>query len=455
MKLESIIKDVRTGMIPAEVYSDSELFELERERVFGRAWMFLAHESELPDPGDYVVRRIIADSFIVCRDEAGEIRVLFNMCLHRGMQVCRSEFGNASHFRCPYHAWTYKNTGELTGVPFHGDAYGGDAGLRREGVTLLPAPRMGVYGGLIFASLDPNAPDLDTYLGGFKFYLDFYLSQSEHGAEVSPPQRFRIKANWKIGAENFSGDTYHTPHTHASVVEINLFSAPKARKRKEGALYFADSGGGTTYKLPTTDMRQNLGSIGYPPEMIDRMEAVWDPHHRLMVGEAGFMPSAATVVPNLSFVHNWPIVNEEGLVVPFISMRQWQPVSATETEVLSWFVVDRDAPDWYKAASYKAYLMCFGSSGMFEQDDVENWTSITQMASGQMARRLNLHSRMGLLRDGETVTPPIDWPAPGRAFVGFGEFNQRELLALWCDMLESGGPLAYDGRNGDRAATVS
>jgi hypothetical protein len=162
------------------------------------------------------------------------------------------------------------------------------------------------------------------------------------------------------------------------------------------------------------------------------------------------MPSAATVLPNLSFVHNWPVVDEKGLVAPFVSIRLWQPVSATETEVYSWFAVDRNAPDWYKAVSKKAYLMCFGSSGMFEQDDVENWTSITQMARGMMARRLNLNSRMGLTRDGDTVTPPIEWPAPGRAFTGFGEYNQRELLSLWCDLLEAG---AAD-RDG-RVATVA
>jgi len=436
MDLAEVIDDVRRGMIPAIVYSDDEIFELEKRRVFGKAWMFLAHESEIAEPGDYVVRRIVDDSFIVVRGEDGAVRVLFNMCLHRGMQVCRSELGNASHFRCPYHAWTYKNNGDLTGVPFHKDAYGGEAGLRREGVSLLPASRVDTYAGLIFASLDPDAPELEDFLGGFRFYLDFYLRQSDAGVQFSGPQRFRVKANWKIGAENFAGDTYHTPHTHASVVDINLFSAPKAKKRKEGALYFAGAGGGTTYKLPSTDFRENLRSIGYPDEMIDRMDATWDDEHRSMVGTSGFMPSAATALPNLSFVHNWPIVNADGLIAPFISIRQWQPVSATETEVLSWFAVDRQAPEWYKQASYKAYLMCFGSSGMFEQDDVENWTSITQMARGQMAERLNLHSRMGMTRDGTTVTEPIDWPAPGRAFTGFGEFNQRELLGLWADLME-------------------
>jgi hypothetical protein len=121
-------------------------------------------------------------------------------------------------------------------------------------------------------------------------------------------------------------------------------------------------------------------------------------------------------------------------VAPFISIRLWQPLSATRTEVFSWFAVDKLAPEKYKADSYKAYLMCFGSSGMFEQDDVENWTSITSMAKGSLARRLKLNSRMGLDRHGQTLTEPIgDWPGPGRAFTGFGEYNQRALLNLWGD----------------------
>src|SRR6266481_5359467 len=194
LDLASVVSQVRRGMIPAYVYADPEIFAAERDRLFTRSWVFLAHESEIPDPGDYVVRRVLADSFIVARDEAGSVRVMFNMCLHRGMQVCRAEMGNASHFRCPYHAWTYRND--------------------------------------------------------FAFYLDFYTRQSSVGVELRGPQRWRIKANWKIGAENFAGDSYHTPHTHASVVDIGLFREPKASKRKEGALYMAGPGAGTTYKLP-------------------------------------------------------------------------------------------------------------------------------------------------------------------------------------------------------------
>jgi hypothetical protein len=223
-------------------------------------------------------------------------------------------------------------------------------------------------------------------------------------------------------------------------VEIGLFRAPKAHKRKEGALYFAGSGGGTTYKLPTPDFEQNLEHVGYPPEMVARMRTRWTPEQQTLVGESRFMVSAATLMPNLSLVHNWPQVNADGLVVPFISIRLWQPVSATRTEVYSWFAVDKLAPEWFKSASYKAYLMCFGTSGMFEQDDVENWTSITSVARGQLAQRILLNSRMGLGADGALLQEPLaDWPGPGRAFTGFGEYNQREVLRLWGTYLSADG----------------
>ncbi len=440
LDLPAVVTDVRRGMIPAHVYNDAEIFALERDRLFSRAWVFVAHESEIPAPGDYVVRRVLADSFIVARDETGAVRVMFNMCLHKGMQVCRAEMGNASHFRCPYHAWTYRNDGRLTGVPFHGEAYGGEDGFARSGQSLLPAPSMDMYNGLIFISLDADAPALRDWLGKFSFYLDLYTRQTPAGIELRGPQRWRVKANWKIGAENFAGDSYHTPHTHASVVDIGLFREPKASKRKEGALYMAGPGAGTTYKLPpggTFD--EQLAYVGYPGQMIPVMGSTWSAGQRRLVEQDGFMVSAATLFPNLSFVHNWPQVDEAGTVVPFISLRQWQPVSECETEVLSWFAVDASAPEEFKRDSYRAYLMCFGTSGMFEQDDVENWVSITDMAAGSMARRLLLNSRMGLTSAGEPIKAPMTaFSGPGVAYQGFGEFNQRHWLAMWADHLADG-----------------
>ncbi|MFE4665531.1 Rieske 2Fe-2S domain-containing protein [Streptomyces sp. NPDC056716] len=435
-----MLDEVRRGMIPAYIYNDEAVFELEKTRLFSRSWLFVGHESEIPQPGDYVVRRVLEDSFIVTRDEKGDIHAHFNMCLHRGMQVCRAEMGNASHFRCPYHGWSYRNDGRIVGLPFHQEAYGGEAGFRRKGQRLLPAPSLDTYNGLIFISLDPDAPPLREYLGDFAFYLDYYTRQSPSGIELRGPQRWRVKANWKIGAENFAGDMYHTPQTHTSVVEIGLFREPKAEKRKDGCTYWAGNGGGTTYKLPPGTLEERLRYVGYPDDMIERMKKSWSDDQLRVIGDDGFMISAASVFPNLSLVHNWPRVADSEDVLPFISLRQWQPVSEDETEVLSWFAVDAEAPQEFKDLSYKAYLMCFGSTGMFEQDDVENWVSLTNTAAGSMARRLLLNSRMGILADDTEVVPaltPEQFAGPGTAHTGYGEYNQRELLNRWADHLSA------------------
>jgi phthalate 3,4-dioxygenase subunit alpha len=433
-------EQVGAGRFPAGIYSDPDLHAAERERVFSRTWQFLAHESEISQPGDFVMRRMLNDSFILTRDEGGAVRVLLNQCRHRGMQVCRAEAGRATLFRCPYHAWTYRNTGELVGVPFHVESYGGERGLDLPRTGLVSPPRVETYNGLIFANLDAAAASLEDSLGDMRFFLDLYTRQSAAGVELRGPQRWRVGCNWKIGAENFGGDSYHTPHTHTSVVEIGLFAEPRAKNRMRGALYVAGGGSGTTYKLPGTDFDANLAYIGYPPEMRRRMQETWSAAQQELAGRAGFMVSAATVYPNLSLVHNWPIVSEGGPLTPFISLRLWQPISATETEAWSWFMVDSQAPEWYKDESLKAYLACFGTSGMFEQDDMENWTSITSVAKGYLSSRQSLDSTMGLAPDGGTLHEPVaDWPGPGRAYVGYGEYGQRAFLGHWADDLAGRG----------------
>jgi len=447
----AITAAVRDGYVPAHVYNDAGVFALEAERLFARSWTFVAHESEIPNNGDFVKRRVLADSFLVTRDEIGAVRVLLNMCVHRGMQVCRAEAGTTSLFRCPYHGWTYRSDGRLVGLPFRAEAYGVDDGFAHGDEGLLPAPSVAIHNGLVFVSLDPAAPPFEDWLGDFAYYLDFYTRQSPAGVEVRGPQRWRVRANWKIGAENFTGDSYHTPHTHASVVDIGLFGEPKAHKRKEGVLYHVGPGGGTTYKLPPgLGLAGGLRYVGYPDEMIERMAATWTPGQQALIGESGFIFSAATLFPNLSFVHNWPRIDAAGTVAPFISLRVWQPVGPDETEVLSWFAVARDAPEDFKARSYRAYLLCFGSSGMFEQDDVENWVSITAAAGGRMARRLLLDSRMGLDGQGRPIKAThAGFAGPGTAYQGFGEHNQRHWLRQWCDAIERDPPeVAPSARGG-------
>src|SRR4029077_6485512 len=110
-------------------------------------------ESEIPKNGDFMLRKIGTDSVIVTRDATGKLNVLANFCRHRGSAVCNVDRGHATVFRCPYHGWVYKNTGEWLGAPDKGKAY---PQLNRADWGLLKAPRVESFLGLIFASLDSN-----------------------------------------------------------------------------------------------------------------------------------------------------------------------------------------------------------------------------------------------------------------------------------------------------------
>ena len=179
-----------------------------------------------------MVRRVLDDSFIITRDSAGAVRALFNMCRHSGMPNCA-----ARKWETRRTSGARTTAGRTATTAAHRPAVP-PGGLRRRrrlartGHALLPAPGFASYNGLLFVSLDPHAPPLEDFLGDFRFYLDFYTKQSAGGLELHGPQRWRIKANWKIGAENFAGDMYHTPHTHASIVDIGLFREPARRSAR-------------------------------------------------------------------------------------------------------------------------------------------------------------------------------------------------------------------------------
>jgi phenylpropionate dioxygenase-like ring-hydroxylating dioxygenase large terminal subunit len=431
------VDEVRQGWIPTSIYSDPGVFQEESRRLFTRTWHFMAHESEMPNNGDYVVRNLLKDSFIVARGDDAKVRVLLNLCRHRGGQVCRNESGNTRRFMCPYHAWNYKNDGSLVGVPYHEEAYGGEAVLSRKDHGLLPPPRTETFNGLIFINLDPDALPLEEYLGDYAAYLAFYFPPAPRAVEVRGPQRWRFKANWKIGAENFSGDTYHTPHTHASTGAIQLVSSAATSNRKAGIIYAAGRGNGATFRLPPGTFAERLRAVGYPDDQIERLAQHLSPEMRSLIENDGVIPSATTLFPNFSLLHLSARIDDHGTQAPFTTARVWIPISATETEVLSFFVVDKDASPEFKERSYKAYIMCFGTSGMFEQDDMDAWVTLTRMTQGYMSGSVHLHARMGLRGDDTPLNEPLkDYTGPGVAHVGFNEFNQRRWLNFWADHLE-------------------
>ncbi|OBX34721.1 2-halobenzoate 1,2-dioxygenase large subunit [Halomonas elongata] len=102
-----------TFRVHRSIFTDPEFFELEMKHVFEGNWMFLAHESQVAEPGDYMTVTLGRQPVIVTRDKAGELHALINACAHRGATLCRKKRGNKGTFTCPFHGWTFKNDGRL------------------------------------------------------------------------------------------------------------------------------------------------------------------------------------------------------------------------------------------------------------------------------------------------------------------------------------------------------
>ena len=114
-QLSSLV-DYERGRVHASVYTDADVFAEEMRRIFHRSWVYLGHESEIALPGDYKTTYIGQIPVIISRTEDGRMHGVVNRCVHRGTTVCQMERGNASYFRCEYHGWTYRNSGELIGI---------------------------------------------------------------------------------------------------------------------------------------------------------------------------------------------------------------------------------------------------------------------------------------------------------------------------------------------------
>ncbi|MGH9110348.1 MAG: aromatic ring-hydroxylating dioxygenase subunit alpha [Acidimicrobiales bacterium] len=424
--IHSMREGVLAGRVPARIFNDREIFELEQTRVFGRTWCFLAHETEIPHPGDYVVRYIANNSIIVARDERGEIHASLNMCRHRGNIMCKSEMGNASHFRCSYHGWVYKSSGELIGVPYFNEAY--ERTLDRSQFGLVKI-RIDTYGGLIFGTLDPSIESLVDYLGGFQFYLDIYLKQSAAGSEVyGPPAHWLAPTDWKICTENFSGDGYHTPVTHQFGFHLGYFPSSGATHSRGFAVHIPDKGHGIG--LGRTPGMEPFS--GYPEDVVKQMQASLSPEQLEVFSET--RTAVGSVFPNLSFLIQ-PISLVPGDPgVRFCTMRLYHPVGPGKMEMWCWCLVPGDASESYKEAAYKGFTIGFGQAGCFEQDDFENWSNVTKMSGSTLARDVEFPYIQGLGRKRLE-----NFPGPGYAVEPYvTDDNFRNLWSTWARYMDEG-----------------
>jgi phenylpropionate dioxygenase-like ring-hydroxylating dioxygenase large terminal subunit len=231
---------IEPARVHGSLYTDPEIWAAELEHIWYRTWLFVGHTSEVPEPGDFVLKPMGPQQVIMVRGRDGQVRLLLNRCPHRANQVCDAATGNTTTFRCPYHGWTFSNTGQLLGYPFSA-GYGGRE--RKADLGLAEVARVDEVHGFVFGSFAAGGPSLAEHLGRAVEVFDRVVRLSPTGevALTAGWLQHRVRANWKMLVENET-DGYHPSFVHASIFGV------------------ADSGIGDLYTERSIAVSRDLGN---------------------------------------------------------------------------------------------------------------------------------------------------------------------------------------------------
>lgn len=240
---------VRPDSVHKSVYSDPELYKFEMEQIYGQAWIYVGHESQVKETGDYVAARLGDQDVVMVRATNGEVHVLYNRCPHKGARLISCCAGNAGKFfRCPYHSWTFNLDGKHLSAPMGKGFEGTNFDASAPEFSMRALPRVESYRGFVFASQAEDGPGLVEFLGGARSSLDNLCDRSPEGEVEVAGGIFRVMqpSNWKVFYENLN-DTMHARVTHES-----SYSAAKAKAREMGEMpleLHIMAGNGEPYKF--------------------------------------------------------------------------------------------------------------------------------------------------------------------------------------------------------------
>lgn len=429
--------------VDLRVNSDAEIFELELEHIWAKAWVVVGHASEIPNTGDFVTRDVGADRIILMRNGKNEIKAFLNVCPHKGMQICRTDAGSTDTLRCIYHGWSFSIDGEFRGAPFKQKTYG-DALIATDQV--LRQARVGVVGGLVFVCWDQEAPSLDQFLGDMKYYLEQIFDRNPNGTEVlGPPQRWIIDGNWKTLAEQFGGDNYHSVTLHRSLAEMGLVPGEASDPDMWGlnnlkistaeghslithdlrAMYKAIAAA-TGGDMTTQEKLRHHPPAGITPDTVDRLGEKFSEKELEILAQ--MPPSVGGLFPNVAIIA-FMVPLPDGSLASTYGIHTFIPKAPNKTEYIHWNFIPRGASTEYRELALQSSTLNVSCSGFVEQDDNEIYAELQRSANGFIGRQSKMQY-LALAGDSEVE----GWVGGGSLHTGFTRDDGQ--WKWWCRYFE-------------------
>ncbi|MBN8812647.1 MULTISPECIES: Rieske 2Fe-2S domain-containing protein [Sphingomonadaceae] len=361
---QAVVEDKERGIYRCrrDIFTDEALFELEMKHIFEGNWVYLAHESQIPEPNDYFTTSIGRQPIVITRDKGGELHAVINACAHRGAMLCRRKHGNKGSFTCPFHGWTFNNAGKLLKVK---DGKTGEypAGFNTDGSHDLKRIRFENYRGFLFGSLNPDVLPLEEHLGGAKAVIDQIVDQAPDGLEVLRGNSSYIyDGNWKLQMEN-GADGYHVSSVHwnyAATMGHRNYEADGTRTVDANG-WSKSVGGVYSFENGHILLWTNLLNPEVRPVFAHREELT----ARLGAERAGFIVGQTR---NLGVYPNVYLMDQFSTQIRVV-----RPISVDQTEITIYCFGPKGESSTERALRIRQYEDFFNVSGMGTPDDLEEF----------------------------------------------------------------------------------
>jgi nitrite reductase/ring-hydroxylating ferredoxin subunit len=419
---------VQPEQVHRDLYTSEDIFALEMQRLWQRSWLFVGHDSQIPQAGDFITTVLAGQPVLMVRADDGRISVLHNRCAHKGAALSSLPQGNTGRLlRCAYHGWTYRPDGGLLGVPLragyeHSDFQNSSA---RQGLT--PFGEVAIHQGFVFARGQSNGRSFEEDMGELLTTLDLLVQRSPLGRlrVAGGVLKTEFGANWKIYLENIN-DAFHPVTTHASVVQAAsdtwgqpLDGTPVPLSMKQllpfGASYsfFEQMGarllpGGHSILGTQQSLHTSYSELGSYAQDLEAAHG-----HERAHAVLAFAPQNVVFYPSMS-LKGMPQV-----------MRVLRPLSAGRTVLEAWAFEAEGAPATLLENALLYNRQVFSPMSMVAHDDLHLFEGIQRSLSCAG------HSWISLHRGGDTRVH-----SEARDVSGIDEGLMRNQYHAWAQLMQ-------------------